>query len=85
MAEKLNKGPRLTEWDKIRDNTNPDGDILCIQCEIGYLVNEIRDVKVSEGYAPPQILPLESFFCDICDYIFLEKEEVAQIRELLSK
>jgi hypothetical protein len=83
--EKFGTKRRLTEWEQIKENTNPDGDVLCIRCETAYLVHEIRDIKASEGYTEPKIVSLESFFCDVCDYYHLDSEESADIRKQLNK
>jgi hypothetical protein len=84
-ATELMQAPPKTEEIKIQDNTNPDGGILCIDCEVGYLTKETRDVKISAGFTEAKIVPLCTYFCDVCDFMSIQKQEVFEIREYLQK
>lgn len=82
-GDKLGEVVTKSEWDLIKENTDEDGVVKCFKCESSYLVHEIRDVLIGSGINKPKLVPLESYFCDECDYIYIQTEEVAEIREFL--
>lgn len=69
---------------KLKENTNIEGDILCIECEIGYMVDQDVTIQVSDGYfKPKQTLNIHTKQCLVCEYYVLNDEQTKEIRKKL--
>ena len=77
--------PPKFEADIIKDNTNKNGVISCHKCDSGNLTNIKKPIRVSLGFKSPTNYDISTLFCSNCDYIYLEDQEVADIRKYLSK
>lgn len=77
--------PRKTEFDLIRENTDENGDILCIKCESDYLKDYEKPILVSTGFTTPSEYKLHTYFCDNCDYYHIDDEDTNKIRKFLLK
>lgn len=81
----LMQRPLQTEAMQIKDNTTSDGSIVCVKCDIAYLVKESRPILVGMGFEEPKIVDVDTYFCDVCDHSYLQDQEVTDIRKELSK
>jgi hypothetical protein len=77
--------PPTTIQDRIDEHTDENGDVICLKCESDILKDETRDVLVGNLTEKPKLVPLSTLFCDNCDYILLDDQEVIEIRKYLSK
>ena len=76
--------PPITMQDRIDEHTDENGDVICLKCESDILKDETRDVLVGNLTEKPKLVPLSTLFCDSCDYILLDDQEVTEIRRFLS-
>jgi hypothetical protein len=76
--------PPKSERDVINDNTDKDGVVSCHKCEKGNLNDREGVIGVSIGFNKVSQYKLTTLFCNNCDYLFLQDQEVKEIREFLS-
>lgn len=70
--------------DKIKENTNINGDILCIYCQIGYMLDTTKTLKVSDGFGSPRkSVNIQTLICNVCDGYILDDDETKEIRKNL--
>lgn len=81
---KLHKisGESPYESEKIKANTNIDGDVLCIKCHIGYLDNKQTNLTVSVGpYTEKKAVKIKTYSCNVCDYTYISDKHTKEIRK----
>lgn len=77
--------PYKSEFDRIKENTDENGDILCIDCESGHLEDYEKPILVSVGFTPPKSYKLQTYYCNNCDYYHIDDNDTTSIRKFLSK
>lgn len=73
------------EIDLIHENTDENGDILCIKCESGWLHDYEKPITVGLGFSKPKSYKLQTYYCTECEYIHIDDNHTKQIRKFLSK
>jgi hypothetical protein len=77
--------PYKSEFERIKENTDENGDILCIDCESGHLEDYEKPTLVSVGFTKPKEYKLQTYFCNNCEYYHIDDNDTANIRKFLSK
>lgn len=77
--------PHKYEIDLIHENTDENGDILCISCESGRLHDYEKPITVGLGFSKPKSYKLQTYFCDNCEYYHIDDDDTKSIRKYLSK
>lgn len=83
-AELMQQPPKY-EIDLIHENTDENGDILCIDCGSGWLNDYEKPILVSVGFSEPKEYKLQTYYCDNCDYYHIDSNATKEIRKFLSK
>lgn len=80
MDKLTNNSPFIK--DKIKENTNINGDILCIYCQIGYMLEKNKTLTVSNGFgSPKKSVNIQTLVCNVCDGYVMDDEQTKQIRK----
>lgn len=73
---------RLSE--QLIENTAVNGDILCIECEIGYFKTYELKTFVSDREKSSNI-SLETLKCGVCEYIVIDDVQALTMRAQLNE
>lgn len=75
-----------TVYDRIKENTNQDGEVKCIECNAGLLIKEDLPIVVNDDfYEERKPMLLNTFHCNTCKYMVIDKDEAKEIRNYLQK
>ena len=81
----ITKTPFKTTGDKIIDNTNNEGNVLCIYCEVGYMDLKEIELNISHHDVTTKTpVKLTTYCCNLCEDIVLDDKEAKIMRKTLA-
>lgn len=79
------KQPFKTTDERIKQNTNPDGGVLCIYCEVGYMTLQEKELEASNyDEIIRTTVKLTTYCCNLCEDTVICDKEAKIIRKTLA-